>query len=95
MNFAFISTLNRSERPARMGFIRHVGDQIGDGLIMIARVPDSPMTSCPDQLLSGNQKRFWRDPVINSSVLPDIIWVCFASKYANCSVEHERTEKPQ
>jgi len=37
MNFAFISTLNRSERPTWMGFIRHVGDQIGDGLIMIAR----------------------------------------------------------
>jgi hypothetical protein len=58
MNFAFISTLNRSERPARMGFIRHVGDQIGDGLIMIARVPDSPMASWPDHLPSGNQKRF-------------------------------------
>jgi hypothetical protein len=58
MSFAFISTLNRSERPARMGFMRHVGDQIGDGLIMIARVPDSSMTSWPGHLPYGNQKRF-------------------------------------
>jgi hypothetical protein len=26
---------------------------------------------------------------------PDIIWACFPSKHDNCSVEHERTEKPQ
>jgi len=25
-------------------------------------VQDSSMTSWPDHLLSGNQKRFWRDP---------------------------------
>jgi hypothetical protein len=30
---------------------------------MIARVQDSSMTSWPDHLPSGNQKRFWRDLV--------------------------------
>jgi hypothetical protein len=30
---------------------------------MIAHVQDSSMTSWPDHLPSGNQKRFWRDPV--------------------------------